>query len=384
MCVLASGFSVWPVNADEFDDLNFVFGGSVTTDSNVFRRPDSLNPESDTISSGFVGLRINKPYAQQRFQLDVTKTASRYEKFSYLDFDATSYRGAWLWHLTPRVSGTLSAEHAETLVPFDETFGTQGNLRTSENRVFNLDALIFGGWHLLPGVSASKQTSEQAFGGEPDYRSENMELGIRYVARAGNSVTVTWRSIDGNYLNTVFDPSDSGNDSYRQYETELGANWVLSGKSTLTARLAWIERRHDNFTQRDFSGLAGDLGYVWTPTGKLSVAFSAQQSIRPYQDLFSTYLVESRLSFAPSWRIGERTTVRMRLEHIQSDYRGGLVARPGGNRSDTARIIMLGADWLPLRSVTLGATLQHERRSSNELLAEYDATIAGVSASLMF
>lgn len=384
ICVLTSGFSVRPADADEYDALNFVLGGTVTSDSNVFRRPDSLGPQSDTISTGYVGLRVDKPYAQQRFQLDVTRTTSHYDRFSDLDFDATSYRGAWLWHLTPRVSGTLRAERTESLASFEETLGAQRNVRTTDNRVFNLDATIFGGWHMLLGVSTSKQSSEQAFQFQPDFRNVSKELGIRYVARSGSSVTVTRRSIDGNYLNSVFDPANSGIDGFREDENEFGANWLLSGRSTLSGRLAWVERRHDNFTQRDFSGLAGDLGYIWTPTGKLSLTFSARRSIRPFQDLFSTYVVESALSFAPTWRIGERTSVRMRLEQIQSDFRGGAVAPPGGFRSDTARNILLGADWLPLRSVTLGATLQHQRRSSNELLADYDATIAGVRASLMF
>lgn len=384
VCILVSGFSARPAGADEYDTLNFVLGGTVASDSNLFRRPDSLGPQSEIISTGYVGLRVDKPYAQQRFQLSATETTARYEKFSYLNFDATSYRGAWLWHLTPRVSGTLSAERTEALAPFDETLGAQRNVRTSDNRIFNLDALIFGGWHMLLGASWLKQASEQAFQFQPDFRSVRKELGIRYVARSGSSVTATGRSTDGEYLHSVFDPANSGIDGFREDEIEFGANWLSSGNSTVSGRLAWVKRRHDNFSQRDFSGLAGDLGYVWTPAGKLSFAFSAGQNIRPFQDLFSNYVVERALSFTPTWRIGERTAVRMRLEQVQSDFRGGTVARPGGTRSDTARTALIGADWLPLRSVTLGATLQHQRRSSNESLANYDATIASVSASLMF
>jgi hypothetical protein len=37
-----------------------------------------------------------------------------------------------------------------------------------------------------------------------------------------------------------------------------------------------------------------------------------------------------------------------------------------------------------LRSVTLGASLKYQERTSNNLLNEYDDTIAMVSASLMF
>src|SRR2546425_941976 len=129
-------------------------GASVTWDSNVFRLPDSLaglapNGKSDRISAMYVGLRIDKPYAQQRVLLDATSTAYRHDRFSYLDFDALDYRGAWQWHLTPRVSGVLSAERSQSLVNYADFRNiTQRNVRTAENRRASADWLMFGGWHL--------------------------------------------------------------------------------------------------------------------------------------------------------------------------------------------------------------------------------------------
>ena len=119
-------FLVPPALADEFDVLNVVAGASLTQDNNVFRLPDDASPapgfstKSDRISVGYAGVRIDKPYGQQRFQLDATGTYTRYNTFSFLDFGAFDYRGAWLWHLTPRVSGTLSAERKQALVPFTD------------------------------------------------------------------------------------------------------------------------------------------------------------------------------------------------------------------------------------------------------------------------
>jgi len=370
--------------ADEDDVLNIGIGGTVTHDSNLFRLPDSAGPVSDTIYTGYVGLHINKPYAQQRFLLDVTETVYRYEKSANLDFDGLGYRGAWLWHLGPRISGTLAAERKEELVAFDQTIGSQRNVRTSDSGLFSLDALIFGGWHMLLGISARRQTSEQPVLGEPDFRSLGIGLGLSYVARSGSSVTVTRRSTKGEYLQGDFDPADSEIDDYREDEYEVGASWILSGRSTLTGRVAWIERHHEIFTNRDFSGPAGELVYAWTPKGKLNFAFSAGQTIRPYRDLFSRYLVEDTLSLEPTWRSTERITVRMRLQHVRTEYRGGLVARPGGERRDSANNALLGVDWRPRRSITFGALLERLQRSSNDALAEFDATVATISASLLF
>src|SRR5712691_9315265 len=78
-----------------------LIGSSVTWDSNVFHLPASVDAQaqlgkpakSDRISTTYAGLRVDKPYAQQRFLLDLTGTAYRYDNFSFLDFNALQYQG---------------------------------------------------------------------------------------------------------------------------------------------------------------------------------------------------------------------------------------------------------------------------------------------------
>ena len=384
-CILVAGFPGRPAVADKFDAFNVMLGGTVSYDSNVFRNPDSANPQSDIVSTGYVGLRIDKPYAQQRFFLDATATAYRYDKFNYLNFDGLDYRAAWYWHLTPRMKGTLSATRAENPTVFEETLGQQRNVITNENYVFNLDGWLVGGWHLLVGASRADQTSDQPFQATTDFRSVSGEAGIKYLTPSGNSITVTPRWTEGEYLHSIFDPTDSLNDNYNQFEGEFQANWILSGYSTVTGRLAWVERRHDYFPeQRDFSGATGDLGYKWTPTDKLSLEWIASRRIRPYHNIVNSYVVDDVLSFTPVWRALDKVILRMRLELVESDYRGGLAASSVAQRSDTTISAQVGADWMLLRSVTLGASLKYQERTSNNLLNEYDDTIAKVSASLMF
>lgn len=382
-CVIAAVIPAKHVFADEEDPLNVVAGAGVTYDSNLFRV--SNNPQSDIISIASVGLRIDKPYAQQRFQFDITETASRYSNFSQLDFDALDYRGAWLWHLSPRVSGTLSASRSENLVPFEDTLGIKTrDVRTNENYVFSLDAWVSGGWHLLLGASAEKQTSEQPFQATPDFRSVSGETGVRYLTPSGNSITVTQRLIVGEYLDTVPIPTSTGNDDYRQYEGGLQANWILDGYSTVTGRLGWVERKNDIATQRDFSGPVGDLGYTWTPTDKLGFEWIASRRISVYQRVVSSYVVDNVLSFTPVWRPRDKVTLRMRLEVMERDFRGGVVASSVPPRKDTITTARVGADWMPLRSIALGASLEQQRRSSNESPNNYDATIASINASFQF
>ena len=392
LCAVLQGLPAGPAAADEYDPVNVLLGGSVVHDANVFRLPGFVDPQlvvgkstkSDLIGVLYAGLLIDQPYRQQRFQLSLTESRYRYQNFSFLDFDALNYRGVWLWHLSPRVSGTLSAEHKEALVPFADFRVFQRNVRATDNRVFNLDAWVFGGWHLLLGASQYEQKNEQPFLAEADYRLAGIDAGIRYVARSGNSASLIRRAREGDYLNRIIDPATLFDNAFRQDDTELRAIWAVTGKSALNGRLTWLERRHENFPQRDFSGTAGELAYVWTPTGKLRLDFSARRDIRAWWEPFASYRVDDTLAFTPAWAVTAKTAVRARLERTTSDFRGPVFTPLGPLRSDTVRSAQLSADWAPLRSVSLSASVQRLDRSSNNAGVEFTTTIATVSASLKF
>lgn len=394
-CALAAACLPQSAVADEFDTLNLVLSDSLRYDANVFRTPDSSGPplgfttKSDRINVFSVGLKIDKPYAQQRFQLDATQTMTRYDVFSYLNADTHNYRGAWLWHLSPRVSGTLSTERTQAEVPFVDVGGFQRNVRTTDNRSFNLDGWMFGGWHLLAGFTQRESKTEQKLLGQPSSRSRHMEAGLRYEAGSGNAITVMQRWMPADVIDQSLDPVNLIETNYRDTESELKVNWKPSGNSSFDGSLTRKERRNEHFAQRDFSGLAGHLGYLWTPTGKLTFHFSADRKIGPYAALGnvianSSYKVDNILSFEPVWQVDAKIAVRLRFARTATDFRGPVFAVSGPPRSDDFRTALVGVDWSPLRNVSLRASLQRERRSSNDPGFEYGDTIGSLSASVTF
>jgi len=181
-------------------DVSVIVGGGVTHDSNLFRNPGLLvGKQSDTYTNAYVGLRLDKPYLQQRFQLDITQSYIWYDKFSYLDYDALNYSGAWLWQLGTRFSGRLSASRAESLAPFEDTLSFRRNLRITQNQAFDLDGWLVDGWHLLLGVSQDDQKSEQnLLNREPDFHANNASVGVKYLTRAGNAITLRGKNPTAN------------------------------------------------------------------------------------------------------------------------------------------------------------------------------------------
>ena len=363
-----------------------MLGVSVAHDSNFYRDPGLLrNPQSETITTGYVGLRIDKPYAQQRFLFDATATAYRYDNFSYLNFNGLSYLAAWYWSLTPRLTGTLSAGQTVTPTQFQDTFGRQSNVTTTENYVFNLDGWLFGGWHVLLGVSQSSTTSEQAaLSSQPNFRQSSGEAGVRYLFQSGSSIDALWRRIagkqDSRLINNVIVVST---DNYQEDQSELRGTWNLSPKSILTGRATYLDRSYDQTPENDFHGTAGELGYTWLPTSRLNLRLTATRNLVPWQgSLSSNYRVSNTLSFAPTWQITARTGVYMTFQRTYDNFPSSLAAVP--ERKDTTNTATLGLNWLALRNLSVGASVQYQDRSSNNPLVEYDATVARLNASLLF
>jgi exopolysaccharide biosynthesis operon protein EpsL len=372
------------------DAVNFVIGTTATYDDNLFRLPAGRavpiagqTSRSDMIYTAFAGVRFDKTYSLQRFQLDLIATRYEYQTYDYLNFSALDYRAAWLWALTPRLTGTLSADRTEKPTNYaDFTRPNQRNIQTIENRRFAADWAADTAWHLIGGIDQTSVDNSGDFVETGDYVQDTIEAGIKYVSPANNSLALVRRQARGEYSDRTLGPAllDTG---YDQSETELRAQWKITGHSSLDARLGYLNRNHDNYAQRDYSGAVGRLSYLWMPTGKLQFTLAAGRELYSYQDSLTSYYVYDFLSLIPAWLISEKTTLRLKLDLGQRDYRG---SGPDGSasRNDTLHAAQISVAWRLMQSVDIGGYLTHERRSSNVADYSYQDTIAGISATFRF
>lgn len=393
-----------PVWADEQDDINFTFGAEAKYDDNLFRLPDSADTRqsvgkskrSDRILTTNAGIKINKPYAMQRFQLDLNAVDSRYDTNSYLDYTAFNYRAAWLWQLTPNIKGTLAADQQQILNSFSEfrDFNNQLNIRksiqTNENRIFDVDATIGGGWHLLGGVSELRSRNSVAFNAVGDFVQRGANVGVKYVFPSENSIALVQRGYDGKYQGRVADAASQLDTGFKQKETEMQVQWRLTGKSLIDAKLGYVDREHDNFSSRDYDGVTGRLAYNWQPTGKLGVITSLSRNIYSYQQAANSYFVANTFAINPIWTVTAKTRLSLRYDYSQRDYRGAVVP-VAEHREDNVQSLMFSADWEPTRTIKVTGSLRREMRDSsfnNPNAAggdlEFDADIATIGAQFLF
>jgi exopolysaccharide biosynthesis operon protein EpsL len=379
--------------ADADDPVNLVTGATIQKDDNLFRLPVSADPQvvlgrqtrAEQLGIGYVGIRFDKRYAQQQFQFDATVTDYRYRTFSYLSYQARDFRAAWLWHLTSRLGGSFSTDRTQTQANFADNRNFSGsNTRSNENRRLNADWTITGSWHLTGGAAESRQLNSQTFTAEDAFTESSANTGVRYVAESGSTLALVARQARGEYQSRVLNIPAALDTGYGQKDLELSMAWRITGKSTINGRLTHLERKHNNLAQRDYKGNAGQIDYLWLPTGKLQIGLAAARSLSSFQTTASSYYVNDSLTLTPVWRIDSQISLRGRFERSQRDYQGPLAGVTTPARLDQSRNAQISLDWVPQRALTLSASLQRDQRTSNEANLDYDANIASVSAQLMF
>ncbi|MDO9206489.1 XrtB/PEP-CTERM-associated polysaccharide biosynthesis outer membrane protein EpsL [Methylotenera sp.] len=380
-------FLIFPMaHADENDPINFIAGISRVHDNNLFR--ESTMERSDNITTAYAGVRLDKQYSMQRFKADFTLTAYRYQKYDVLDFDAKDYKGAWLWKLTPYLSGTLSADRKQQLTTFEDyrnlSVVTLQNVRVSENQHFEADFSPHGIWHLLGGATRSTQSNSKTFQAEDSFTMNALDAGVKYDFRSGSSITLMGHERRGNYEDRTINTATLFDTKFDESEAEAKLSWLISGKSQVNARAAYVTRNHDNFSQRDYSGVVGRVDYRWMPAGKLSITASASSDLSSFQTDYSSYTRNNTLSISPVYALSDKISMRATASASERTFLGEVGISINNGRVDTSKSISLGVDWTPLRSVTIGANLARSSRSSNLAGFDFTDTTAGLNANLFF
>lgn len=380
--------------ADADDTFNIVAGVSSMYDSNLFRLPPGADPEifvgestkSDVNTLTSIALRINKPYSLQRFELEATVVDSRYHTFSYLDYTAYNYAAAWRWKLTPRFHGNLTANRLESPNSFNDYSGYRiKNLRTAVNERFDGVFEVDGVWRLIGGVEQSTQTNSEIFIQEGDNRVNSANAGLRYDFPSGSLLSYRFKFGRGEYTkrpNPI--PVVLLDNAFDDREGEIRFKWGLTGKTTLDARVAHFQRTSANYSARSYGGNVGHLKLDWEVSGKTRLAAAMEQELTSYQQISSSYISTQRYSLTPYWQIDAKTALRVRYAFARSEYLGAIATTPLNGRIDDLHTGMIALDWQPLRAVSLSASLQNDRRDSNQPAFDYKSSMFSITAQLNF
>ena len=379
--------------AQSEDTLKLKIESSLRFDNNLFRLPADANLDAllgtasaaERIDIHSLSLSFSTNMSLQKFELSASLTNFRYQNFSYLSYLAHNYSAAWRWALTPFLRGNLGSQRQETINNFADYqgFGLQ-NLRTNSSSRLDAAYDLDGNWSVVAGMSRASQTNQQALPAEGDYREQSADLGLRYNAGSGSTVSYTLRSANGTYIERALSPAGLYDDGFQQIDSELRLRWVASGKSVAELYTSQLSRTHPHYAQRDYSGRNAGVNFNWSLSGKSALVANWARELASYQTSTSNYSQTGRLSLGPVWQLSPKAVVRARYEVAQTDYLGspfGTLATP---RSDTTSAASLTFDWQPYQHITISTSLENATRRSNLAGLDYEGKMATVSAQFSY
>lgn len=373
------------------DRVELFAAENVTYDSNIFRLSDQLQPrtvlgesgKSDWYSTTSVGAGLDVPYSLQRFQANFTWFATRYNRFDYLNFNGHTARAAWLWSVTPHITGDVGYTDTETLANYATQFnpGARDVLRTKQafaNGVW----FPVASWRIHAGAAAVEQRHSDATQNARDLDSDTAVAGVSYVTPNDDRLGVEGRTERGRSPHEEFrtGPLQTG---YDQNSVGVVGHWIATGHSTLDGRVDYVRRNYDLAFAPDFSGITARASHTWTPTGKLTILSSIYRDIGPIADVQSASLVLVKgVAVKPSWAYTDKITFAGNAEYAVWNYRADVIT--GLQYEHRVRTFGVSVSYRPTQKILLQGGLSHEQRTSTLPLADYKDDIATVSARIGF
>jgi exopolysaccharide biosynthesis operon protein EpsL len=351
------------------DELKLFAEEKATRDDNIFRVSKDVDPASaiastprgDTYRTTSLGFNLDAPVSRQRFQVDYSWNATRFNRFTDLDFNGHDARAVWLWQLGNDASGQLGYAETFALASFANNQSRTPDPLETQQAFFNAAYLVTPRWRLQAGVSGLELSN-----GAPAFQSLDLdvlstEVALSYVTPANTSVGLSARTEDGRY------PKSPADNAYRQYRAGIVADWAPTGVSHVSARADRVSRRYAQVPQQDFDGNTARAEYDWKPTGKFSLAGVVQRDIFPYQDIGSSFVLVKGVLLRPTLGLTEKIDVSGTFDYSIREFLGnpGLASGVSPNRTDRVRSATATISYRPARTFTLQISAQREARSSN-------------------
>ena len=364
---------------------------NITYDSNVFRLSKSLDPQQvlgkdhkdDWISTTQLGASVNVPYSLQRFQLSYTWLGNRYQRFDQLNYNGHYGRAAWLWSITPELTGDVGYTDTETLANFANLGTTNKDLLRTKQGFLNAVWFPVASWRLNAGAATIEQTHSDPIQRINDIETASGVVGASYVTAQDDRLGVEGRYERGKSPHDDLLSFNGTINGYRQNSVGVVGHWIATGHSTFDGRVDYVRREYDQPTTADYNGPTGRLAYTWAPTGKITVVSSIYHDIGPIADVQSSnFVLVTGVAVKPTWNATDKVDVGGDAEYNKWDYRGNLLT--GLNYTHWTRTFGANVVWHVTPKIQLGAAYQYEMRTSTLAVADYRDNLFTVSARIGF
>lgn len=348
-----------------------------THESNIYRLSGNQPINSDTVSTTSLLAGLDQTFGRQRLFADTSVQASRYRNNNTLNNTGYSLNGGLDWATIERLSGRISLGANRNMAQFNP--GGDSPLLTKKNIQTNRQASATVRYGLVSKFTAEATLSHRRVAYSAveynrfQYRQNSGSLGLVYRPSGALSLGAALRYTEGRYPMARTTAAGFLEDTYKRHDLDLTSNWILSGASTINARLSLGKQEYASFNSRDFSGATGALTWIWQPGPRLRVKTGLSRDTgqdTSFLTFGSSNFVTSdysrlttALTSSATYELSAKIFIDASLRW--SDRSLTNTGQAFGN--DSNKGVSLGGRWLPTRNTQVGCQLSHDSRSSDNL-----------------
>lgn len=372
------------------DILRPVIGFSGSYDSNVLglNGPEAalattgMRTLSDAAWTAYAGVDYRQIFGRQLLTANVAASRTVYNRLSRLDYRGQNSNADWAWQLGNNWNGNAGFARAVTLAPFTDFHGFESNTNSTFRRY------VSAAWRFHPDWRLHTEAARYAIGykllSQTQYdRAENQGvLGIDYMTRAGNTLGLQWRLLNG-HLPHHLPGTELAND-YRQNQLELKSDWQVSGQSHVNFSGSLVSRTHDAYPERDFLGYNGRLTLAVAVTGTTLVTVAGWRETGIFDEVSAAYSTNRGAQIGARWSATSKITVEGSVKRENRDFTRPLPLATGPDYRDVLRTSQLALRYLPLARLNIELLLFRSSKGDSSGVGQYARHGASLSSRYRF
>ncbi len=356
---------------------------------NIFR---TAGGPSDTVLRATAGVRLERVIGLQRVGLEAFVVPVRYldnADYSYLGYGLGA---TWNWAVGRGWFGDLVARVGREQTPFDLVGAYANNLQTLVSIRALAGLRLTQAWAAIAAFDETRATNSLMSQQPADYSRTGLEAGVRYAPQSALELDAVWRHESARYPNRqIVDANgvplpDAVDNAYTQDTPLLRLAYRPHDASRITGQLGYTQRRYDNLSQRDFSGVTTGLDAEWPLSGAVVMRGGLLRSIEVAELPSANYIEVRGVALRPAWQITGRTRLEATAAYSSRRYLGdpGTALSGGLVREDQIRQYGLELRYQIARRTWLSASVRQLSRGSNYPGYAFTDRWAGVGVSTAF
>ena len=310
---------------------------------------------------------------QQKFFGNAEFRHFKYDNFTTLDHNETTFDLGLTWFLNRAIDGQIEYRREQRMVQFRDlgAASTQLIIETDGNATARFNVKVAPEWRweteLRDRVLGSPRVDVPGL----SLREDSVREGFKYLG-----VTNLSAGLEVGYMKGRYDHDPIAIDpTYRQTSVALAAQYQITGLTSFTGDLGYSKRSDP--TNSGLSGITGSLGYQHSLSAKTSVSVQLGRALNTYLTTGGNEIdtnAGASLTYQLTYKIG----LKAGYSYTSSKFPGAPNGATTLDRVDHFQTANAELTYQVLHWLSIRPYARYQSRSSNQAFYGYNSNIVGI------